>query len=187
VIELLAMDNKAYINGVDETEGVYEVADCGNFLVPSTLSIPAYVKLEYNNYTANLESPQAVKIVVDGTISFNKEAVAYTQAEEQALDTTVKLYVNGSIVSKEQDILSFAQYVGAKVENADGDALYMPLEAAIDYAINHDGITSVDVGHVINGEDDCDYVTVTEDIVIPDGINVATVRMGATDNSTAKI
>ena len=181
--------NKQQVNiklyAMNETNDTYEIADCGNFLVPSTFSIPAYVKLGYYNYTVAPDNAaaQAVKIVVDGEMSFNKDAIGYATNNGAYADTfaTTKLYINGSIISKEQDILSRAQYVGAKVENADGDTLYLPLENAIDYAVLND-INNVDVGYVYNGVkatgvDDCDYVTVVEDIAIPAEMNVQTVSM----------
>lgn len=182
--------NKQQVNinlyAMNSTNDTYEIADCGNFLVPSTFSIPAYVKLGYYNNTVapNEDGAQAVKIVVDGEMSFNKDAIGYSTDNNGAYNdtfATTKLYINGSIISKEQDILSRAQYVGAKVENADGDTLYLPLENAIDYAVLND-INNVDVGYVYNGVkdtgvDDCDYVTVVEDIAIPAEMNVQTVSM----------
>ena len=166
----------------------YKVADYGNFLVSSTLSIPSYVKLGYYS-SGSTTDKQPIKFVVDGEMTFNKDAIGpATDEQGQIIDdfTDVRLYINGSIVSKEKDILYFAQYVGAKVENGDGDVFYLPFNNAVEYAITND-INNVDVGYVIidAGENDYDYVTITEDVIIPSELSVQTVTIG--DDTRAKI
>jgi hypothetical protein len=154
-------------------------ADGGNFLVAGTFSIPAYVKLGTYEYGTGLasapiaadSSTATVKITVTGEMSFNKDAVEKVTADRYAV---TNLYVDGQINSKDGNKFGYAHYVAAMVENDDGDYLYMPIEAAVAYAILED-LNLVTVGYVNNGEGDADYVTVTENISIPAELTVQTV------------
>ena len=192
-IILLAMDNSAYepeTPGIEVTAvsvtvdaakaqwTVTDYASGGNFAVADALSIPAYVKLQFGSATTagvipddltSLGVAQHVKLAVTGEMSFNKDAKARGDSY-----TVTDLYVDGLINCKESDFLSDANFVGAKVENSDGDVLYMPIEDAVAYAILND-INTVDVGYVATAADDADYPTITSNITIPAEMNVQTV------------
>lgn len=149
----------------------------GNFLVEDSLSFAKNVIWSIGNAGANTNE---VKVVVNGSITFNKDA------DFEIIETTGKFYAYGLITCNEEDFINEVQFVGARVVDADGDTYYMPLEDAVAFATLND-IDSVDVGYVENGDDDADYTTVLSSFVIPEGMTVQTVTQIQGSDAIPKI
>jgi hypothetical protein len=127
----------------------------GNVIVSDSLSIPNHVKLTFVQ-----KNDKDVEFTVAGTFTIADTVVP-------AGDNVLDIYVTGVITTTKDDLLSGADYNGAKYSLADGTTVYTTIENAVAAAYLSD-IMSVIVG-------DLGSVVIYEDLTIPSQMSVDSV------------